>query len=104
MILLVDIGNSQIKWTVIEAKALAESQYFARPKTAIKTALTKAWKTLENVKAVYVSNVAGENRHSTDGMGRKKWQLKPVFVQSEKDVSVSQMPTKNLKHLASIAG
>lgn len=85
MILLVDIGNSQIKWTVIEAKALAESQYFARPKTAIKTALTKAWKTLENVKAVYVSNVAGEKiaTQLTEWV-EKKWQLKPVFVQSEK--------------------
>jgi type III pantothenate kinase len=85
MILLVDIGNSQIKWTTIQSKVLAESQNFARPKTGIKAALNKAWKSLEEIEAVFVSNVAGEKiaTQLIDWI-EKQWQLKPVFVQSEK--------------------
>ena len=54
MILLVDIGNSQIKWTTIQSKVLADSQYFSRPKTGIKAALNKAWKSLDDIEAVFV--------------------------------------------------
>lgn len=85
MILLVDIGNSQIKWTTIQSKVLAESQNFARPKTGIKAALNKAWKSLEEIEAVFVSNVAGEKiaTQLIDWI-EKQWQLTPIFVQSEK--------------------
>lgn len=85
MILLVDIGNSQIKWTTIQSKVLAESQRFARPKAGIKAALNKAWKSLEGITAIFVSNVAGEKvaTQLTEWID-KQWQLTPVFVQSEK--------------------
>ncbi|MDO8828181.1 type III pantothenate kinase [Methylophaga sp.] len=85
MILLVDIGNSQIKWTTIQSKVLAESQNFARPKTGIKVALNKVWKALEGIEAIFVSNVAGEKiATQLSEWTEKQWQLKPVFVQSEK--------------------
>jgi len=85
MILLVDIGNSQIKWTTIQSKVLAESQNFARPKTGIKVALNKVWKSLEGIEAIFVSNVAGEKiATQLSEWTEKQWQLKPVFVQSEK--------------------
>ena len=85
MILLVDIGNSQIKWTTIQSKVLADSQYFSRPKTGIKAALNKAWKSLEDIEAVFVSNVAGDKiaAQLTEWID-KQWKLTPVFVQSEK--------------------
>lgn len=85
MILLVDIGNSQIKWTTIQSKVLADSRYFSRPKTGIKAALNKAWKSLDDIEAVFVSNVAGDKiaAQLTEWID-KQWQLTPVFVQSEK--------------------
>lgn len=85
MILLVDIGNSQIKWTTIKSKVLADSQHFSRPKTGIKAALNKAWKSLEGIEAVFVSNVAGDKiaAQLTEWID-KQWKLTPVFVQSEK--------------------
>ncbi|MAL49528.1 MULTISPECIES: type III pantothenate kinase [unclassified Methylophaga] len=85
MILLVDIGNSQIKWTTIKSKVLADSQHFSRPKTGIKAALNKAWKSLEDIEAVFVSNVAGDKiaAQLTEWID-KQWKLTPVFVQGEK--------------------
>jgi|TARA_R110000851_G_scaffold150976_3_gene292051 type III pantothenate kinase len=85
MILIVDIGNSQIKWTTIQSKVLADSQYFSRPKTGIKAALNKAWKSLDDIEAVFVSNVAGDKiaAQLTEWID-KQWKLTPVFVQSEK--------------------
>ena len=85
MILLVDIGNSQIKWTTIQSKVLADSLYFSRPKTGIKAALNKAWKSLDDIEAVFVSNVAGDKiaAQLTEWID-KQWKLTPVFVQSEK--------------------
>jgi len=85
MILLVDIGNSQIKWTTIKSKVLADSENFARPKAGIKAALNKAWKSLDGITAVFVSNVAGEKiaAQLTEWV-EKQWQLTPVFIKSEK--------------------
>ena len=64
---------------------LADSQHFSRPKTGIKAALNKAWKSLEGIEAVFVSNVAGDKiaAQLTEWVD-KQWKLTPVFVQSEK--------------------
>ncbi|MBN45619.1 MULTISPECIES: type III pantothenate kinase [unclassified Methylophaga] len=85
MILLVDIGNSQVKWTTIKSKVLADSESFARPKTGIKAALNKAWKSLDGITAIFVSNVAGEKMAAQlSEWVEKQWQLTPVFIRSEK--------------------
>jgi len=85
MILLVDIGNSRVKWTTIKSKVMADSENFPRSKTGIKMALTKAWKNLEGITAVFVSNVAGEKPASqlTEWV-EKNWQITPTFIHSEK--------------------
>ncbi|WP_417548836.1 type III pantothenate kinase [Methylophaga sp.] len=85
MILLVDIGNSQIKWTTIQSKVLADSQHFSRPKTGLKTALNKVWKSLDDIEAIFVSNVAGDKVATQfSEWVEKQWKLTPIFVQSEK--------------------
>lgn len=85
MILLVDIGNSRIKWTTIKSKVMADSENFPRSKTGIKMALTKAWKNLEGITTVFVSNVAGEKTAGqlTEWV-EKNWQITPTFIDSEK--------------------
>ena len=46
MKLLVDIGNSRVKWTTMDNSGLNESQSFDRNKSGIKASLNKVWKTL----------------------------------------------------------
>ncbi|MCX4188215.1 type III pantothenate kinase [Methylophaga sp. OBS4] len=85
MKLLVDIGNSRVKWTCVDKDGIAEGQSFQRSKTGIKASLNKAWKALTDISAVYVANVAGDKlaEQLTDWT-EKQWQLTPKFVSTEK--------------------
>lgn len=85
MKLLVDIGNSRVKWAVMDQNGLNETQYFQRSKTGIKAALNKAWKNLTDIEAIYVANVAGEKlAQQLSEWTEKHWQLSPSFITSEK--------------------
>jgi type III pantothenate kinase len=59
MKLLVDIGNSRVKWTTMDNNGLEESHSFDRNKSGIKASLNKEWKTLSEIESIYVANVAG---------------------------------------------
>jgi type III pantothenate kinase len=84
MKLLVDIGNSRVKWAVMDKDGLAESHDFQRSKTGIKASLNKVWKPLKNVEAVFVANVAGDKLgQQLTEWTEKQWQLTPTFVSSE---------------------
>jgi type III pantothenate kinase len=84
MKLLVDIGNSCIKWATLDENGLSDGAYFQRPKTSIKAALNKAWKAYENIEAIFVANVAGEKLATQlTEWAEKQWQVTPQFVQSE---------------------
>lgn len=84
MKLLVDIGNSRVKWTVMDKDGLADSQDFQRSKTGIKASLNKVWKSLTDVEAVFVANVAGDKlAQQLTEWTQKQWQLTPTFVTSE---------------------
>lgn len=84
MKLLVDIGNSRIKWTTLDSGRFTESHSFDRKKTGIKTAFTNEWKELTDIDSVFVSNVGGDKiaEHLTD-WSEKKWQITPKFISSE---------------------
>ncbi|EEF80453.1 type III pantothenate kinase [Methylophaga thiooxydans] len=85
MKLLVDIGNSRIKWASIDDNGLNEGQSFQRGKTSIKAALNKAWKTLSDIDAVYVANVGGEKLATQlTEWTEKQWQITPVYIHTEK--------------------
>ena len=84
MKLLVDIGNTRIKWTCIESGGLTESQSFNRSKTGIKASLNNQWKTLKDISSIYVSNVSGDKiAQQLTEWTEKQWQLSPVFIHSE---------------------
>lgn len=84
MKLLVDIGNSRVKWATLDDNGLAESQGFERSKTGIKASLNKAWKDLTDIEAVYVANVAGDKLgQQLSEWVEKNWQISPVFVTTE---------------------
>jgi type III pantothenate kinase len=84
MKLLVDIGNSRVKWACITEEGLTDGAYFERSKSGIKAALNKHWKNLTDIESIYVSNVAGEKiaKQLTE-WAQKKWQLEPNFIVSE---------------------
>ncbi len=84
MKLLVDIGNSRIKWALFDGEHLSSNDAFPRTKTGMKTAFKKHWNTLSDIEALYVSNVAGDKiAEQLADWSEKKWQLTPTFVQSE---------------------
>jgi type III pantothenate kinase len=84
MKLLVDIGNSRVKWATLDKEGLSPSQSFQRSKTGIKASLNKAWKSLEDIKAVYVANVGGDKLgQQLSEWTEKHWDITPKTIQSE---------------------
>lgn len=85
MKLLVDIGNSRVKWTTMDNNGLEESHSFDRNKSGIKASLNKEWKTLSDIESIYVANVAGEKiATQLTEWTEKQWKLTPKFIQAEK--------------------
>lgn len=84
MKLLIDIGNTRIKWACIGSTGLTESQNFTRSKTGVKSLLNKHWKDLKKISSIYVSNVAGDKiAQQLTEWTEKQWQLTPTFIHSE---------------------
>ena len=85
MKLLIDIGNTRVKFAFLESGRFADSQTFVRSKTGIKAGLNSHFKGVEGIEAVFVSNVAGDKiAAQLTEWTEKKWQVTPTFVQSEK--------------------
>jgi type III pantothenate kinase len=84
MKLLVDIGNSRVKWATLDKEGLSPSQSFPRSKTGIKASLNKAWKSLTDIEAIYVANVGGDKlSEQLSEWSEKAWQLTPKTIKSE---------------------
>jgi type III pantothenate kinase len=84
MKLLVDIGNSRVKWATLDKDGLSPSQSFQRSKTGIKASLNKAWKSLKDIEAVYVANVGGDKLgEQLSEWAEKNWQVTPKTIKSE---------------------
>ncbi|MBE9532705.1 MAG: type III pantothenate kinase, partial [Proteobacteria bacterium] len=83
MKLLVDIGNTCVKWAILQVGVL-ESHSFVRKKTGIKASLKSEWKALEGISEVHVSNVAGDKiAQQFTEWTEKQWNITPKFAQSE---------------------
>lgn len=84
MKLLIDIGNSRIKWATLDDNGLSESQFIERKTTGLKTQFNKIWKPIKAIEAIWVSNVAGDKIASQlTEWAEKTWQITPNFVQAE---------------------
>lgn len=85
MKLLVDIGNSRVKWFWLDDNGLQPGDFFIKTKTGIKAGLTKAWKSFTLPSEIIVSNVAGDKiAQQLNDWTEKNWQITPDFIQSEK--------------------
>ncbi len=81
MTLLVDIGNSRIKWARLKGGKPVEVDAMMRGKTGIKRGLSKAWKNLENVERVVVANVGGlKIAEQLKEWTQNYWQVTPEFL------------------------
>lgn len=80
MILLVDVGNTRVKWAIGDAKGIGGASSVVHRRDPVNI-IAKAWSQLQVPSAVMVSSVAGKvlNRHIGDWC-RDAWRLTPEFV------------------------
>jgi type III pantothenate kinase len=83
MMLLVDAGNSAIKWAFNRGGELLGSDRFVYRGDDISRQLTRCWGSLQPPAGVYVANVAGKHMGKTlTDWARQQWSQTPAFVGS----------------------
>lgn len=84
MRLLVDMGNSSIKWAILEQKQLSPQQRWLYQDDSLDNILSKAWLKLEPPSdGVWVSNVAGQDK--ADILSHwlsSHWAIQPNFIKT----------------------
>ena len=81
MMLLVDIGNARIKWALQNADNWKTGEPLQRQNRAFKDIARPAWKDLDALERVIVSNVAGEDyRKSVQTWVKRRWKVTPEFL------------------------
>lgn len=84
MNLLVDIGNSRIKWALQDADSLDPGQPLPRQGKAFKDLARPAWKELDAPQRVIVSSVAGTDYDkSVRTWVKRRWKINPEFCYAQ---------------------
>ncbi len=87
MTLLIDIGNTRIKWAMLEDGALVQQHALAHA-ALNEDALDAAFATLARPQRLLVSNVAGERvANVLRNVARARWQLEPMFAESTRQAA-----------------
>lgn len=85
MNLLIDIGNSRIKWASSAGMTLSDHAAFEYKKESMTDLLKKHWHASASPDAVYISNVAGADvAKIVSAVIRQKWQTKLLFVKAQR--------------------
>ena len=96
MRLLLDIGNTRIKWAVQSAQGLSEQQAIAHGGLSTAQLGTQVFAPAGQVSAVWVSNVAGETiAEQVRQAARDCWQIEPVFVTATAQATVNGQVIRN---------
>lgn len=83
MKLLLDVGNTSIKWGVCEAQTIGESGSFVHHGNDVRMLAEQSWSGLPIPERVYVSNVAGEQmQQQLSGWAGKQWDITPVYIEA----------------------
>ena len=84
MNLLIDIGNTRIKWALQEGDEWTSGTPLVRGSKPFKDIARPAWKELETPDRVIVSNVAGaEFEKSVSTWVKRRWKILPEFLHSQ---------------------
>ena len=83
MMLLLDIGNTSVKWAVLEHGVMQPAGCFRHPGADFDALARAAWRDLPSPDKIVVANVAGRvmGETLTDWV-QARWGLKPVFVRA----------------------
>lgn len=82
--LLIDIGNSRIKWGLLENDMIKSEAPFSYKNSAICDVFDRAWGGLPRPDQVVVSNVAGQKMaYEIAGWSQKKWGLDSQLIYPE---------------------
>jgi type III pantothenate kinase len=83
MMLLVDTGNSAIKWAFSKAGGLVGNDRFVHRGEDISGQLTRCWGTLQTPTGMYIANVAGKQMgEALTDWTRRQWSQTPEFISS----------------------
>lgn len=101
MILLVDIGNSAIKWACTETfENLVNADFEFYTHTRLSEVLDSIWIKIDNPEQILVSNVSGkEVEQSVTQWCQDNWQLEPVYLQVEDNVCGVKLAYKDISQL-----
>ncbi|MBE9561998.1 MAG: type III pantothenate kinase [Proteobacteria bacterium] len=83
MILLVDVGNSAIKWAVLKQNKLSTQKSVLYKCNILEQILTKEWQVIDKPESIWISNVAGPQiKQIIIDWAIKYWHCKPNFVKT----------------------
>jgi len=86
MILLLDAGNSRLKWAVLRNGHYECGGVLEHGTTAIKELASAAWSALDPPEAVLVANVAGEAlRRALNSWVKRHWKLTPEYLAATRE-------------------
>lgn len=81
--LLVDFGNSRIKWAAHDARGLQASSVVSHRQQALPAVLTQIWATLSPPQRVVIASVADADRKAQlTGWIQQQWTLTPEYIVS----------------------
>ncbi|MCG3202559.1 MAG: Type III pantothenate kinase [Gammaproteobacteria bacterium] len=100
MILLVDTGNSRIKWTICRDGALAPGEAATWVGADLAALFEHAWGRLRPVRAIWVANVSGPGfEHALNDYAQRRLGLTPRYVRSSAElggISNTYVPPERL--------
>ena len=87
-ILLVDIGNTRIKWCVSDSDGRDEQSLFVWHEADLEAELDLHWGSLDKPESIAVSNVAGETVEAIiSNWCEIYWKVQPYYAQVDKEYS-----------------
>ncbi len=83
MILLVDVGNTYLKWAIVRNHVIAKQESVMHRNRELKLLFQQIWSEIKEIQIVWISNVAGDlMRVSLTQWIEQYWQITPFFARS----------------------
>lgn len=83
MILLLDVGNSRLKWATLRHGHFEHGGSFEHVTGTFGELASAAWSELDAPEAVLIANVAGEpSRRALNGWIKRRWKVIPEYLHS----------------------